>query len=99
LSSSSCLAGEGFFYEAGAAWLYGWKGQAHRDARGFSPVAGISYMNRLSNRCAFSFGLHYFQVSNLSGSSKTSRVSSYTYGEQSNVTVITPASVYYLLVP
>lgn len=92
-------AGEGIYYEAGAAWLYGWKGPAHRDARGLSPVVGIHYMNRLNKRCAASFGIQYLQVSNLSNSSKTSRVSSYVYGEQSTVTVITPSTAYYLLAP
>lgn len=93
------LAGEGIYYEAGAAWMYGWKGASQRDARGFSPVAGIGYMNRLSRRSAFSFGLQYLQVRNLSNSSKTSRVSSYRYGEQSQVTVIAPSAVHYLVAP
>lgn len=93
------LAGEGIFYEAGAAWLYGWKGAGKRDARGFSPVAAIHYMNRLNSRCAFSFGLGYLRVPGLSHSSKTSRMSSYKYGEQSRVTVITPSAVHYLLAP
>jgi hypothetical protein len=101
LSRSSLLnfAGEGIFYEAGAAWLYGWKGAQKRDARGVSPVAGINYMNRLNRRCALSFGLQYLRVGNLSNSSKTSRVSSYVYGEQNRVTVITPSTIHYLQVP
>ncbi len=90
---------EGIFYEAGAAWLYGWKGPMKRDARGFSPMAGINYMNRLNNRCGLSFGVQYMMVSKLSNSSKTSRVSSYVYGEQSQVTVITPTTLHYLAVP
>lgn len=94
-----CLAAEGIFYEAGAAWNFGWKGPLNRDARGFSPVAGVNYMNRLGNRYSLSFGLQYLQVNNLSGSSKTSRVSSYLYGEQSRVTVITPSKLHYLVAP
>ncbi len=93
------LAGEGIFYEAGAAWYYGWKGPGKIDARGFSPMAGINYMNSLNKRCAISFGARYLMVSGLSNSSKTSRVSSYVYGEQSQVTVITPTRLHYLLVP
>ena len=93
------LAGEGIFYEAGAAWCYGWKGPVNRDARGFSPVAGISYMNRLGNRYSLSFGIQYLQLRNLSNGSKTSRVSDYRYGEQSRVTVITPLTVHYLVAP
>jgi hypothetical protein len=98
-SPNNCSAHEGFFYEVGVAWLYGWKGAVHRDARCFSPIAGINYMNRLGNNSAFSFGLQYLQVRNLSNSSKTSRVSSYIYGEQSNVTVIKPITLHYLLAP
>ncbi len=87
------------FYELGGAAYYGWKSPEGRDARGFSPVVGIHYLNRLSSRSAFSFGIQYLQVSNLSNSSKTSRVSTYVYGEQSNVTVITPSTLHYLVAP
>lgn len=90
---------EGLYFETGAAWLYGWKGAAKRDARGFSPHIGINYMSRFSHNSGFSFGLAYFNVPNLANSSKVSRVSSYEYGEHSNVTVITPSSVYYLVAP
>ena len=93
------ITDEGIFYEAGAAWNYGWKGPVNRDARGFSPVVGINYMTRLNRRCAISFGLQYLQVNNLSNSSKTSRVSTYVYGESSNVTVVTPSTLHYLLAP
>lgn len=93
------LADQGIYYEAGAAWSYGWQGAAKRDARGFSPVFGINYMNRLSNHYALSFGLQYLQVTKLSNSSKTSSVSSYVYGEESTVTVITPTTLHYLVLP
>jgi hypothetical protein len=99
LPSFNNLAGEGIFYEAGAAWYYGWKGSENLEARGFSPLVGVNYMNQLNNRCALSFGFHYLQVRNLSNSSKTSRLSTYNYGEQSRVTVITPSTVHYLVLP
>ncbi len=92
-------AGKGIFYEAGAAWFYGWKGPEKRDARCFSPIPGINYMSRLTTRYSLSFGLQYFQLSHLSNSSKTSRVSTYVYGEQSRVTVITPSAAHYLAMP
>lgn len=98
-ASITQLAAEGIYYELGVAWFCGWKGPVHRDASGFSPLAGINYMNRLNRRCALSFGLQYLQVPNLSNSSKTSRVSSYVYGEESSVTVITPSTVRYVLAP
>ncbi|WP_317896883.1 hypothetical protein [Aurantibacillus circumpalustris] len=98
-SSIKELTGEGFFYEAGAVVYYGWKGPANRDASGFSPLAGINYMNQLSNKCSVSFGVQYLQVRNLSNSSKTSRVSTYEYGEKSDVTVVTPSTMHYLVAP
>lgn len=91
--------GKGFFLEAGATWLYGWKGPQTIDAMGFSPTAGIHYMNRFGNYGGFSIGLAYVMIPNLSASSKTSRVSTYEYGEQSSVMVITPSSLHYLMVP
>lgn len=93
------LLAEGLCFEAGAVWFYGWKGPENIDARGFSPVIGGNYLNRFSKRWAFSFGVQYFQVRNLSNSSKTSRVSSYRYGEQSQVTVIAPSTMHYLATP
>ncbi|MBL7930529.1 MAG: hypothetical protein JNL60_01420 [Bacteroidia bacterium] len=90
---------EGIFYEVGASWLYGWKNNNGRDAKGLSPVAGINYMNIISNRFALSFGVQYTQVRNLSASSKTSRESVYKYGEQSAVTTIMPFTLHYLMVP
>ncbi len=93
------IIGEGIFYEAGAAWFAGWKGADKRDATGFSPVVGINYLNRVSSRCAISFGIQYYMVPNLMSSSKTSRISSYKYGELSAVTVITPKTLHYLCAP
>jgi len=89
----------GLFFEAGGAWLYGWKGSDHVDARGLSPIAGIHYMKLLNGHAALSFGVQYLQINNLSNASKTSRVLSYHYSEYSSVTVITPSSVQYLVAP
>ncbi|PBQ33885.1 hypothetical protein CNR22_19545 [Sphingobacteriaceae bacterium] len=93
------LSGEGLFYELGAVGYYGWKGAKQRDARSVSPLTGINYMNRLGKKSALSFGVQYLQVGNLSSSSKMSRVSTYKYGEQSKVTVVTPTTLHYLVAP
>lgn len=90
---------EGLFFEVGAAWNYGWKGAEKRDAQGFSPLFGINYMSRLGKKSSLSFGVDYLQVGNLSNASKTSRVSTYKYGEQSKVTVVTPTTLNYLTAP
>lgn len=98
-SPFNILAGEGIFYEVGAACYYGWQGAKNHDARGASPLLGINYMNQLNNNSSLSFGVQYLQVTNLSHSSKTSRISTYEYGEQSQVTVVTPSTMHYLVAP
>jgi hypothetical protein len=98
-SAFNILAGEGVFYEVGAVGYYGWKSSENRDARGASPLLGINYMNQLNNNSSLSFGVQYLQVTKLSHSSKTSRISTYEYGEQSQVTVVTPSTMHYLVAP
>ena len=56
-------------------------------------------MNQLTNTSSISFGVQYLQVNKLSSSSKTSRISTYEYGERSDVTVVTPSTVHYLVAP
>jgi hypothetical protein len=95
----SLVACEGVYYELGAGWLYGWDYAAAHDARGFTPVAGINYANRLDNKRAISFGVQYAMVPNLSVSSRTSRTTSFGFGEETRVTVITPVTLHYLVAP
>ncbi len=96
---STQMATEGVFYELGTAWFYGWKGSLKREAQGFSPLVGVNYMNVLSKRSALSFGAQYLFVQKLYSSSKTSRISNFSYGEQSKITTITPFRLHYILAP
>jgi hypothetical protein len=98
-SNARPQAREGIFYELGGGWLYGWSTAESRDARGFTPIAGINYATRLEQRSAVSFGVQYAMVPGLSGSSRTSRVTSFRFGEESRITVITPITLHYLVVP
>lgn len=99
LIPSSDLMREGIIFEAGANWFYGWKNSQRKDASGISPMAAVHYMTPIGKRAAFSFGVAYVFVPQLATTKKTSREYSYVYGEQTNVTEITPSSVHYLMTP
>jgi hypothetical protein len=90
---------EGLYFDAGATWLKGWSGPQGYNGRGLSPVGGFGYLKRIDRQCAFGFGLSYLRVPRLAARGKTSRISSYTFGEESKVTVITPLTAHYLQVP
>jgi hypothetical protein len=85
----------GFFYEAGVSAMLGWK----NEASGFNPLIGINFFNVFGDKVGGSFGVQYTRVDNLSVSSKMSKVVSYKFGEESDVTVITPQTLYYLSIP
>lgn len=90
---------EGLYLEAGGNWNYGWRSGGVKEADGFSPTAGITYLSTMGTKTAFSTGLIFNQVSGLSSSTITSRVSTYGYGEMTDVTSISPASLQYLCLP
>lgn len=86
-------------FEAGASFLTGWNNPGKRDAQGLNPVFGINYYNYLTPQLAVSFGAQYTTVNSLNYASHISRVTRYNLGEESDVTVITPQKVHYLMVP
>jgi hypothetical protein len=90
---------DGIFIEAGGIWFNGWLANGVRDARGFSPLLGFNYQHKPAKLFTLSFGVQYYQVPALMNSSKTSRISHYNYGEESEVTVITPSALHYLGIP
>jgi hypothetical protein len=86
--------------EAGASYMTAWKNSnASRDAQGFNPVFGIHYMNQVDSRFSISFGVQYQRTAHLSAFSHTSKQSHYSFGEESQVTTITPSTLHYLAVP
>ena len=85
--------------EAGSSYNLGWKNPAAREAAGFTPVFGLHFATQLTRKVSFSFGAQYNSVRNLSFCSKESKVTRYGLGEESKVTVITPATLYYLNFP
>jgi hypothetical protein len=90
---------EGIFYEAGLSALAGWNYDSRRDGAGINPVAGIHYYNTVGEKSGFSFGVQYTSVSRMNYSTRVSKVSSYRFGEESQVTAITPASAHYIVIP
>ncbi|MBX3162860.1 MAG: hypothetical protein KF900_00105 [Bacteroidetes bacterium] len=88
------------YFEAGGAYLLGWKNAGKREGNGFNPVVGFNYYNYLNEKLALSLGAQYTSVNNLSNYNNTSKKTTrYSFGEESQVTVITPQKVHYLLVP
>ena len=85
--------------EAGFNYLYGWKGAMGTEARGFNPVFGLNYHKSLFHFYGYSIGLHFTSVGHLKNFSDTSKVTRYKFGEESDVTVISPRTFYYLDIP
>ena len=85
--------------EAGASFLFGWKSNSSREAMGLNPVIGINYHNKITNDLDYSLGMQFTTMRHLSGFSDTSKVTTYKTGEESDVTVITPQTLYYLSLP
>lgn len=87
------------YYEIGAGWLGGWKYGSLHDGRGLTPIGGIGFIDRIDNQRSVSFGVQYMMISNLDAASRTSRVTSFRFGEESSVTVIKPTTLHYLVIP
>jgi hypothetical protein len=86
-------------YEAGGSFNAGWKNPGGTDAQGITPVFGVNYFTSVAPKIYISLGLQYNSVSKLAYSSMTSKVTKYTMGEESKVTVITPSKLHYLTIP
>jgi len=85
--------------EAGFNVLYGWNSPAGTEGRGFNPVLGLNYHNAITDRFDYSLGLHFTSIAHLGAYSDTSKITKYNFGEESQVTVISPQTFYYLNVP
>jgi len=85
--------------EGGINYFTGWKNPGNRDAKGYSPLIGLNYSTRFTQKLVASIGFNYYYVGKLSYSSRTSKVTTYGLGEQSIVTVITPNRLHYIGFP
>jgi hypothetical protein len=86
-------------FEAGGAYLMGWKNPGATDAQGLNPVIGFNYYNHVSPQLAVSLGAQYTSIGNLVYSNHVSTVTRYGLGAETSVTVITPDKVHYLSIP
>ena len=86
-------------FELGASYMFGWKNPDGRDAAGLNAVVGLNYLSNVYQQYWFSLGIQYTSVKNLNYSSKTSKVTRYKLGEESDVTTITPSTLHYLSFP
>lgn len=88
-----------FFAEAGANYLNGWKTNDTRDGRGLNFTGGVNYLYAINRKLGISGGLHYTETGHLSAWSHVSKSKSYSFGERTDVTVITPEKISYLQLP
>lgn len=88
-----------FNIEGGVAYLNGWKNPDSRDAQGFNGVLGVNFYSLIATKFYFGLGVQYNSVRNLAYSQKTSKLTRYRLGEESEVTIITPQTLHYLTVP
>jgi len=85
--------------EAGFNLLYGWNSTAGTEGRGFNPILGLNYHNSFSEQFDYSIGFNFTTVGHLHAFSDTSKVTYYKFGEESQVTVISPRTFYYVNFP
>jgi hypothetical protein len=85
--------------DGGCSMLAGWKQNDVREGNGFNPMFGVTYYSALNQKAYFSLGLQYTSAGNLSLNSHTSKTIRYNLGEESDVMVITPSTLHYLVVP
>lgn len=85
--------------EAGFNVLGGWNSAAGTEGRRINPVLGINYHGQLSDKLECSAGFHLTTIMGLYAFSDTSKVTRYGFGEESEVTVITPKTLLYLNFP
>lgn len=85
--------------EAGFNLLSGWSSPNGREGRGINPILGLNYHGQLFEKLECSAGFHFTTVFGLGAFSDTSKVTRFGFGEESEVTVITPKTLLYLHFP
>lgn len=86
-------------FEAGFSYMLGWKNNDGKDADGFNAVVGVNYLSNVHSNYWFGLGIQYNRVGHLESSTKTSKITRYKLGEESQVTSITPNSLHYISAP
>lgn len=87
------------FAEAGLGYFTGWKNNDGRDANSLTPVLGLTFSEALTDKLAVNIGLQYNRHANLRYSNHVSKTTTYKLAEESDVTLITPQTLHYLVIP
>ncbi len=85
--------------EAGFNVLFGWNSSQGLEGRGFNPLLGLNYHNSITEQLDYSIGFNFTSIAHLYAFSDTSKITSYKFGEESQVTVISPRTFYYINFP
>lgn len=85
--------------EGGFNLLFGWKGIEKAEGRSVNPILGLNYHGLVSDKLECSAGFNLTTLMGLSSFSDTSKVTRYGFGEESEVTVISPRTLFYINFP
>jgi len=86
------------YAEAGGYFNFGWRNKDRREGVSINPYLGLSYFFHLTDKTGFSAGAYYTSVSNLK-QTKVIRVSRIVFGEEAEITSITPTTLNYISIP
>jgi hypothetical protein len=85
--------------EGGANYFMGWKNETQREGNGYTPIIGLQYSALIRKNWFIDLAANYYYVGKLSYSSHTSKITSYSLGEESKVSVFTPTKLHYFGFP
>lgn len=85
--------------EVGPSYHFGWKEQGIQEASGLNACAGIHYNNPVSNKVFMSVGIQYQRTAGLGLFTHQSKVTRFSFGEESDVMMITPRKLHYIAAP
>jgi hypothetical protein len=85
--------------EGGANYFMGWKNETQREGNGYTPIVGLQYSALIHKNWFIDIAANYYYVGKLSHSSHTSKITSYSLGEESKVSVFTPVKLHYFGFP
>jgi hypothetical protein len=86
-------------FEAGGDYQMGWMNETGREGSGLAPVFGIHFYTQATSKWLLSSGLQINTVQGLGFSQKIAKTTIIKFGEESDVTKITPNAAYYLVLP
>ncbi len=83
---------------AGGNYSFGWKNNGTQEGSGITPLGGFIYTHYFNYRYSASVGLGYSELNKLD-KTYTSSIIQYDFGQNADVTTVTPQRIYYLTMP